>query len=274
MFEYLTYERFIELANSNRRIAVYKEIPGDRITPISAYLALENTYKDITLLESSPKDAHLGRFSYLSFDQAALIKSYGQNNTITYQAQNIFRVSDPFDLLREYQKKLFVKTDHPLSGFVGGMVGFISYDAIRLIEAIPDSNYEADDIPDIFFRFYNHNITFDHQTRKVVVSTVAEIKEDPQSAYQAAVETIDQIVDNLLHQSMDSEDNLLFCKPDLKNAKVQTSLDDDLYKAIVNTAKQYIVDGDVFQVVPSREFSIETSAKPFNIYRALRFCSR
>ena len=61
MFEELTYKRFKELADCNNRIAVYKEIPGDQLTPINAYLALNNAVSAITLLESNPKRKALGQ---------------------------------------------------------------------------------------------------------------------------------------------------------------------------------------------------------------------
>ena len=62
MFEELTYKRFKELADCNNRIAVYKEIPGDQLTPINAYLALNNAVSAITLLESTQKKSTWANF--------------------------------------------------------------------------------------------------------------------------------------------------------------------------------------------------------------------
>lgn len=271
MFKELSYERFVNLADSHQRIAVYKEMPGDKLTPINAYLALEGVAKEITLFESSPKEKTLGRYSYLCFDPIAVIKSYGKEVTIFHNKQTKTLISNPIEILRAYQSKLFSKIDHPLSGFIGGMVGFMSYDAIRLIEDIPNENKDEDNIPDMLFRFYGNNITFDHQTGKVIISTVADLNAagDLKTAYKQAIDKINKIINQLLSYNNSAHESLK--KSDQEVTQVNVDIDDETYRKMVDSAKQNIVEGDIFQVVLSRNFSVNTTAKPFDIYRALRF---
>jgi anthranilate synthase component I len=271
MFKELSYERFVHLADSHQRIAVYKEIPGDKLTPINAHLALKGFAQEITLLESSPKEKTLGRYSYLCFDPIAVIKSYGKKITICHNKQTKTLLSDPFEILRAYQSKLFAKTDHPLSGFIGGMVGFMSYDAIRLIEEIPNNNKDEDNIPDMLFRCYNNNITFDHQTGKVILSTVANLKTntDLKATYEQAITKINNICNQLLGHHNTTHESLK--KSTKKITEIAVDIDDSAYREMVDTAKLNIAEGDIFQVVLSRNFSVDTTAKPFDIYRALRF---
>jgi len=268
MFEYLSYERFSELAKTNERIVVYQEIAGDRLTPISVYSALAEFFDDVTLLESNPKELHLGRHSFLCFNQIALFKAFGQNISVCIDDKEHSLSGDPFEILRHYQQKFQAKIDHPLSGYAGGMVGFISYDAIRLIEKIPDCNFLHDDIPDLFFRFYDHNISFDHSTRKIVISVVVDILGDAKSAYQKATNQITTI-NKLITSHYDSSEH-----DNPKHAEfIAKNLDDQRFKEMVQTAKEHIIAGDAFQIVLSREFSVNTEAKPFDIYRSLRFNS-
>ncbi len=271
MFKELSYERFVDLADSHPRIAVYREVPGDKLTPINAYLALEGFAKEITLLESSPKEKALGRYSYLCFDPIAEIKSNGKEVIIRHNKQTKKLISDPFKILRLYQSKLFSKIDHPLSGFIGGMVGFMSYDAIRLIEEIPNGNKDEDNIPDMLFRFYSKNITFDHQTGKVIISTVAEVNADDalDVVYKQAIDKINKISNQLLSYNNETHESLKKLNQNVKQVNVDT--DDATYRKMVERAKQNIIEGDVFQVVLSRKFNVNTTAKPFDIYRALRF---
>ena len=273
MFKTLSYEKFVNLADAHQRIAVYKEVPGDKLTPVNAYLALKDSAKAITLLESSPNDKTLGRYSYLCFDPIAVIKSYGKKVTICHNNQKKTLISDPFEILRAYQSKLFSKVDHPLSGFIGGMVGFISYDAIRLIEEIPNNNHDEDNIPDMLFRCYGNNITFDHQTGKVIISTVADLNAaaDLKTAYTQAIDKINQISHQLLSGPHTTHETLKKTNQDIIPVDVNLDIDDTSYRDMVDTAKQRIVEGDIFQVVLSRKFSVKTTAQPFDIYRALRF---
>ena len=268
MFEHLSYERFVELSKTNQRIAVYQEIAGDRLTPIIAYSALAELFNDVTLLESNPKELHLGRYSYLCFNQRAMIKAFGQKITIRIGDKDQSLVGNPFDILKQYQHQFKAKIDHPLLGYAGGMVGFISYDAIRLIEDIPDSNYLQDDIPDLFFRFYDHNISFDHQTRKIIISVVADVKDDVESAYKNSIKQINDII-MLITNYYDSSEN----KKTKQSKVIERNLDDEHFKKMVQRAKEHIIAGDAFQIVLSREFSVKTDAKPFEIYRSLRFSS-
>lgn len=263
MFDRLSFENFKQLAKSASRIAVYKEIAGDRLTPTNVLLALQKKAKNITLLETSTKELKLGRYSHLCFDPHITIKAYGRNIFIESENNKKELCADPFEILREYQSKYKVSVVHPLSGFAGGMIGFLSYDAIRLIEDIPDSNQDIDQIPDILFRFYKHHITFDHQTDKVVISAIVDATKNSYEKAQIAIEQIEKIVFNFVTQNTSSQKNIEYT--------IKVDIDDQVFRQMVDKAKAYIKDGDIFQAVLSRRFSVDVSATPFEVYRALRF---
>lgn len=269
MFENLSLEEFVNLSDSHERIAVYKEIPSDRLTPTNVFLALQNKVKDVTLLESSPKEKMLGRYSFFCFDPIVTIRASGRKIQIQQTDQSSSVDGDPFDILREFKEKLNCKVSHTLAGFAGGMVGYISYDAIRLIEKIPNNNEDLDHIPDILFRFYHNHVTFDHQSQKVIVTTVASVNDNPIDSYNKAMSEIDKICDDLF--SYKAENHEVLSTKNSNENKIHVDTVDERYYEMVRRAKKHISEGDIFQVVLSRNFSVRVSANPFNIYRALRF---
>ncbi|OGV31887.1 MAG: hypothetical protein A3E88_07610 [Legionellales bacterium RIFCSPHIGHO2_12_FULL_35_11] len=265
----MSVDDFANLAKSAKRIAVYKEIPGDKLTPTNVFLALKDKVKDVILLESSLKEKNLGRYSYFCFDPIAIIKSYGQKIQIEQDGQVSIIEGNPFTILREFQKDLSCKVNHSLAGFAGGMVGFLSYDAIRLIESIPNKNQDIDNIPDILFRFYRNHITFDNQTGKVVITTVVLVNDEPLDAYNNAMSEIDMICKDLFAFSGNKQE--IFTNHEFPLSKLNVDISNEKYITMVNKAKEYIVNGDIFQVVLSRKFSVQVNATPFDIYRSLRF---
>ena len=152
MFAELSYQRFTDLATSHKKIAVFKQIPGDRLTPTNTFLSLKESFHNITLLESNPKESNANQTSHLCFDPIVSIKSFGRNVIIEQNNEIKTVKQDPLQCLRDYQSQLACHVDHPDCGFIGGMVGFISYDSIRLIEDIPDRHPNQDNIPDLLFK--------------------------------------------------------------------------------------------------------------------------
>lgn len=63
-----------------------------------------------------------------------------------------------------------------LLGFCGGAAGYLSYDAIRYIEDIPDKNKKTQEFPDLFFQFFDQGITFDHEKNTVLIVRIMEVK--------------------------------------------------------------------------------------------------
>lgn len=249
MFKKLTLEQFVELAKEENKIAVFQEVSGDRITPISAFEALGDEAQDAAILESGSVNGVNGRYSFICLDPIAQAVDFVE--------------------LRKQLAQYHCHTEHPLSKLIGGAVGFVSYDAIRLFEDIPDSHPNQDQLPDVLFKFYRTNIAFDHQSRKVVISTLAEVNADAKQAYDLAFQKIEQLIAKIF--TANSQPNKTTgLSPNKDSDGVQISMDDEYFKNIVQKAKQYIVAGDIFQVVLSRCFRKKYSGNPFDIYRALR----
>ena len=268
MFDLLTYEEFNKLAKDHKNIVVHQEIVTDTLTPTQIYAAIQHTARDITLLESNPNEVHLGRYSHLCFDPLVCISAI--DNTVTVQEGGHTKQmkSDPFDVLRDYRKELGCSSRHTLCKFAGGFVGYMSYDGIRFIENIPHKNKKGGEIPELLFRYCQNHISFDHQSGKIVVATIAQLGDaQPRAVYDQAVTRIGEILEQLKKPALSTSFHAVTGKAPV----IESDVSDSDYCAMVEKAKTHIIDGDIFQVVLSRSFSVKINAQPFDVYRALRF---
>jgi len=140
-------------------------------------------------------------------------------------------------------KNLVKKTDDQTYRYLGGAVGVINYDAIRLWEKIPKRHNTTEPIME--FGIYNDGILFDNKQKKSLYLYYEENRVDE-------IKTSEPIFD------------------DFKMSKISTNLDKDEFSKIVESAKRYIYDGDVFQVVLSRKFSFEAHGDYLKVYEKLR----
>jgi anthranilate synthase component 1 len=267
MFDVLTYEQFEQLARDDDQVIVYKEIITDQLTPTQIYASIQLTARDITLLESNPHEAHLGRYSHLCFDPLVSVSASGKIVTVVENGESRELQADPFQVLREYRQRLGCRSLNPLCKFAGGFVGYLSYDGIRFIENIPNRHQSENGVPELLFRYCQNHISFDHRSGKILVATVAPVEGvDHQLAYDQAMQRVEAIIKQLKHPPQSS-----YFNDGTQAIDIQTSVSDADFCQMVDQAKQRIVDGDIFQVVLSREFSVKVNAEPFDVYRALRF---
>jgi anthranilate synthase component 1 len=263
MFTALDINRFFELAKEHKRISVFREFPSDRLTPIQAFEALGEMAKEGTILESALFDQKKGRFSHIFIDPAGEYAVHSVN-------KNGFNIDEKFNELRRLLKdhKCFISHDEP--HMLGGVTGFITYDSVRFFEDIPDRHDKTSELPEIFFRFYNTVITFDHQAGKITVSTIAQIDDSVEEAYQIADRKLNDIL--LKIASFQITRAVLYNHNYDRNKLYQTSvnIDDESFKKLVVKAKEFIHRGDAFQIVLSRQFYKYFSVPPFQVYRALR----
>ncbi|HBM15575.1 MAG TPA: anthranilate synthase component I [Lentisphaeria bacterium] len=263
MFSALDIKTFCELSKTHKRISVFREFPSDRLTPIQAFEALGELTKNGTILESALFDQKKGRFSHIFIDPS------GEFEVPSVQERK-YSADKKFDELRALlnKHKCFISHDEP--HMLGGVTGFITYDAVRFFEKIPDSHKKTSDLPEIFFRFYDTVITFDHQSGKITLSTISEVDDIPESAFHAANSKIEKLLHRItsFHITNATLYNHNYDRSKLSQAT--TNIDDAKFKQLVLKAKEFIKNGDAFQIVLSRQFQKNISVSPFQVYRALR----
>lgn len=251
-------------------LPVYRTLLADLETPVSVYLKLTQAGQPSFLLESVEGGERVGRYSFIGVNPGVVITVQDGMVTRTAQDQRSTRElrpdEDPLDVIKQELAGYQPVRVEGLPRFVGGAVGYLSYDVVRYFERLPETAREELNVPVAAFMIPDTLVVFDHAKHQLIVLANAHNNPDnPDAAYNDAVRRIDQIV-------------VALGNPLPAMALRQAPLDDELvsnvtqeeFEARVQRAKEYIKEGDAFQIVLSQRFSRRTNASPFMIYRALR----
>ncbi len=263
------FEQFCVLARQGNMIPIYREILADLETPVSAFLKIDDG-GDAFLLESVEGAEKWGRYSFLGIAPQLVFRSKGRQVTIARPTERgePREVADPFAALKELLSQYRTV---PLSGlprFSGGLVGFLGYDLVRFFERLPDRAVDDLDLPDQYLMLVDSLLVFDNtaQKIKVVAHAAVDPQEDLRAAYDAACARIEGLIARLERQ-IDAPARF----GDIGAAPpVRANLTRDEYEAMVRRAKEYIVAGDIIQVVLAQRFACPLRTRPFSIYRSLR----
>ena len=263
------------LARSYDVVPLYAEFIGDLETPISAVLrfAEEDT---VFLLESAEAAERFGRYSFLGFDPKRTL-SYRNGVFTVVDSDGVREVpaADPFRGLAEIVGQKSVAPLPNLPAFVGGAVGFFSYDAVRYLEKLPAELAPPDDlgVPEAFSAVTDTLVVFDHLRHKVLVVSLVDAAglrdvegEGFTAAYRRAADDIRRVAERLAAP-------LTRRAPGFGGGsfEVSSNFTKEGYEKAVERAKEYIRAGDAFQVVPSQRFSAEVGElDPLLLYRGLR----
>ena len=265
---YPSEREFLKLAKQGNLIPVYREFIADMETPVSAFNKIDRG-KFGYLLESVEGGEHIARYSFLGSNPSIIFKVKGQDVTlIDHGRLREYKVEgNPLDELARILGEYKLVELPGLPRFAGGAVGYVGYDAIRYIEDIPKSNPDDLDLPDLYFMITDTILIFDHINHTIKVVYNVDVGHDPEEAYKRAQRKITGIVNQIIQpyslaavERIDAADE----------PEVLSNFDKEEFEQAVEKSKEYIRAGDIFQVVLSQRFEIETHSEPFNIYRALR----
>ncbi|NIM10755.1 MAG: anthranilate synthase component I [Candidatus Aminicenantes bacterium] len=265
-------------------IPVFREMRADFETPVSIFLKVNAKI----LLESVEQGENVGRFSFIALGKRVIIKMNGQELTIDeYNGEGVtasenFVLKNPLEKIREYFKDFTVPQYNGLPPFFGGAIGYLGYETLQYFEDVPvNHSSEYDTIPDGLLVVPEVVLVYDSVKRSVFVIALTMPGSNgcgsPETCYQEAVHRIEEICHTLSQPFIFSA-----AEPEAKLADSPFTVDVDANVNInyrmkktdfldaVNTCKDYIRAGDIIQVVFSQQFTMETSASPFELYRTLR----
>jgi anthranilate synthase component 1 len=274
----MTEEQFQKLAESGyNRIPIVREILADTETPLSIYLKLgkgpgneagagEHSY----FFESVQGGEKWGRYSIIGLPCSTVLRVVSETVTVEDNGKIVEEVvtKDPFEFITDFKNRFNVAELADGQRFNGGLVGYFSYDTVRFVETSIGPSTALDEIgtPDILLMLSEEVVVFDNLSGTICF--VINVDPDQQDAYAAAQQRID-----FLQEQLKKPVPL----PSLQEP--QPVLDADFihhfsqagYQQAVEKIKEYIVAGDVMQVVLSQRMSVPFSGEPLNLYRALRF---
>lgn len=269
----ISYDEFRFLSNKGNIIPLYKEIFGDLDTPVSAYLKLNK--RPSFLLESVVGGEKWARYSFIGINPSLVISC--DNNKISIRTQGseiIENVSDPFKYVKEILNDFKPVSVQGLPRFSGGFVGYIGYDIVKFFERVPDNPKPKLPMPDMFLMVPEIVLIFDNlkQTIKIVYNAFIKGR-NISNVYGEAERKIDQVIEELKGGHINVEKRIkLFSDTGasiFESSFSSNFLKEDFLRA-VQKSKEYVMSGDVVQVVLSQRFHKETNADAFDIYRCLR----
>ncbi len=258
--------QFLELSKSYTAIPVYKRLLADVLTPVSLFLNIREGAELPFLFESVEGGEQLARYSFIGRNPYQILSFDGQNTVLTRHG-----VSDSIDLpYFEELKKLTTAYSEPelhnLPRLTGGAVGFSAYDTFRLVEHLPDVPENDLEIPEAIWAFYDQIFAFDHVKHQVILIKTVFIEDgiDAELAYQEALQALGEMEKAVMHSDYSRREFSIY--PD----SLSSNMKKEYFKEIVQKGKDYIYEGDIFQVVLSQRFEASMDGDPFMLYRALR----
>ncbi len=272
MFHSITKSNFLSLAQQHPYVTVYQEFLADTLTPITVLECLSQKNSLGILLESGLKGTN-NDFSFIGFQPyATFVTTKGVTTFSTPILAENYQ-SSPLTLLRQFQQRFHCISDEH-SQLAGQMMGFLSYDAIRHFEKLPDQHLANSDLPDILFHFYRINLIFDHTKNKLLLAIVTQpgVGAQAELVYEQAQQEIALLIQSI-QQFTPSIPSLPTQQYNISSshADFATDCSDDQYQEKVKLAKSFISAGDAFQIVLSRTFFKKVDSTPLAIYRTLRY---
>ncbi len=250
-------------------VPVWREVLADAQTPVGAFLRLEPR-RDAFLLESVEGGERWARYSFVGGDSFGIVTAKDGVVSIDGDAPVLPTEDErPLAFVRRLLDALRAPVLPGLPPFHGGAVGFIGYDCVRELERLPDAPPDDLGLPDLALMLTRTLVVFDHLAQKAFIVTNVwspGSSRDVESDYADALRRCDDMARALAAPMAAPTVELDTEAPVDASAPV----DDEHYAAWVAEAKEHILAGDIFQVVPSRRFEARLRGPAFGAYRALR----
>ena len=258
-----TLEQVKNLLTIYPTVPVFYEVLADHVTPIQVFMALRKAGTPSFMLESVENRDQWGRYSFIGVNPKKEVKINGTEIEIDGTKQTVENhIAYLIEMVNAYQSPVLV--DKPK--LTGGFIGYFGYDTIRFVEK-KLVNVPEDDLnmPECHLCMYDEIVAFDHLTNRVIVIQNVHEEDDLETKYKSLEPRARKLIEQIDNFRMSRKE-----RTDKKETKVISNITEEEYKSKVEKAKEYIRNGDIFQVVLSQRFEVESEADPFDVYRCLR----
>ena len=269
---YPTLETIRQLAQIKeyRRIPLCRELYADRYTTVEVMRILRKASRHCYLLESASQTEVWGRYSFLGYEPSmeiictdGLLKIRTSNSEGKAE-ETIKQVAHPGDTLREIIREYKTPVMENMPPFTGGLVGYFSYDYIKYSEPkLKLEDREQQDFRDMDLMLFDQVIVFDHFRQKVLLIT-GVMTDDIENSYEAAVKKLEEMA-----QLIRNGEHMEF-EPLKLQSEIRPKFPEEKYSEMVEKARHYIREGDIFQVVLSNPMRAKATGSLFDTYRVLR----
>ncbi len=266
----LTLDEFRALAAEGNLIPLYREILADYETPVSAFAKIDHG-PTAYLLESVAGGENWARYSFLGSGSSAVIREE-KGDLVLIRGKKNLRIQsrgNPLERLRELMEEYRPVTVPGLPRFVGGAVGYFSYDMVRTFEDLPALRKDSLGMPDFAFLLTDTLLIFDNVSQKIKVVANAYLEStkerDIRDAYRHATARIEKMIARLKRPVRQPRQ-----RRRRKPITFTSNMNNADFEKMVTRTKEYIRSGDIVQAVLSQRWETQIHTTPFQLYRALR----
>jgi len=251
------------------RCPLIEEIDAE-LLPLDAFELLRD--KQFSFFLDSGMDAHkLGRYSFIGSNPFLVLSTHGNEVTLTRGAEKSSSSGNPFDVLNHFLEVYRLDSGSSPVPFIGGAVGYLSYDLCHFIERLPSTTVDDLKLPECYFGFYDLVLAFDNlQGKAYIISTgFPELRETER--IDRATKRLNEVKDKLADVSRSATDAPFTpISFPMEQVTLKGGFTHKEYVDAVEKARQYIIAGDFFEVNLSQRFEAELSITAYELYRRLR----
>lgn len=258
-----------ELLKDYKTVPIFYELLMDSCTPIQIFNSLHEAYENCFILESVDNKDQWGRYSYVGINPRAEITLKDHIATVAYQGKKpeTIKVDNPIEFFSEILEQHKAPKFNNRPKLTGGLIGYFAYDMIRYFEKTLTNPPEDDlNMPDASLHLFEELVAYDHLTNKAVIILNINADDDIEAKYAECKKRKDEIIDILRNYDPSKKK----VKTHSGEIKVTSNITKEQYFKNVEKAKEYIKDGDIFQIVPSQRFEVDNPPDSFDVYRMLR----
>ena len=263
-----SFEDFQRQAEENNLVPIYTEMVADWLTPVTAIQRLGEGA--LFLLESVEGGEKWARYSYIGCNPKEELRYREGAVEITRLGESPERIvtSKPLEVIRDMMERYRPYANPDLPPFFGGAIGYFGHDLASTIEDLPKKAEEVLDLDDAYFMFTDSIIIFDslRHTVKLVANLSLPQNSNLEEIYRDGCRKLERLEKCILTPS----EVPIYPKVKSGSIELESNMSRERFCNMVEKARQYIIEGDIIQVVLSQRFSCDLPATPFDIYRALR----
>ena len=267
------FAEFRQTYEQGRGHLLWRRAVADLDTPVAVFLKLAHGKPNTFLLESVEGGASRGRYSIIGLQPDLVWRCRGGQAELNRHAQSAPYAFTPddrpaLDSLRAVLAESRLDVPEGLPPMCGGLIGYLGYDVVRLIERLPEKNQPSIDVPEALLARPALFAIFDNVTDLLTLAAPVYPREglSAEAAWNAAQATLDAAEAAMARP-------LPLAAPPVAMPPLAAPVSNftrEGFVAAVEKAKEYIRAGDAFQIVPSQRFSVPFALPPFSLYRALR----
>jgi len=262
------------LAKQYNLIPISRTVLADTETPIRVFQRFSEEARAF-LLESVEGGSKWARYSFIGRDPFLMIRAKDGVTQIEQGGETTVVHEKPIETLKAYLRSYSSPALPDLPRFTGGAVGFFGYDLLQYYERLPKHRNDDLQMDDIQFMFCDQVIVFDHVKQQIRVIGNVHIPRvatdrDIEEAYALTCAKIEETVERLKRPASGETHAHMAIADTVQLGDLKANMTKEQYMRNVDTAKDYIRAGDIFQVVLSQRFEIETEVSPLQVYRVLR----